>query len=59
MRFGLIESVFYSHRVVSKPKKIQEYYKMVQLLSSVPQTGELNPDTDHQLNIIWLTACQV
>ncbi|XP_051765316.1 DNA-directed RNA polymerase, mitochondrial isoform X1 [Ctenopharyngodon idella] len=28
--------------VVSKPKKIQEYYKMVQLLSSVPQTGDFD-----------------
>ncbi|XP_077082544.1 DNA-directed RNA polymerase, mitochondrial [Siphateles boraxobius] len=28
--------------VVSKPKKMQEYYKMVQLLSSVPHTGDFN-----------------
>ncbi|XP_067272004.1 DNA-directed RNA polymerase, mitochondrial [Pseudorasbora parva] len=27
---------------ISKPKKIQEYYKMVQLLSSVPQTGDFD-----------------
>uniref|UniRef100_A0A673JIU0 DNA-directed RNA polymerase, mitochondrial n=1 Tax=Sinocyclocheilus rhinocerous TaxID=307959 RepID=A0A673JIU0_9TELE len=30
--------------VISKPKKFEEYYKMAQLLASVPQTGELNPE---------------
>uniref|UniRef100_A0A673JSH5 DNA-directed RNA polymerase, mitochondrial n=1 Tax=Sinocyclocheilus rhinocerous TaxID=307959 RepID=A0A673JSH5_9TELE len=37
-------SSFHSHRVISKPKKFEEYYKMAQLLASVPQTGELNPE---------------
>uniref|UniRef100_A0A673JZG5 DNA-directed RNA polymerase n=1 Tax=Sinocyclocheilus rhinocerous TaxID=307959 RepID=A0A673JZG5_9TELE len=30
--------------VVSKPKKFEEHFKMAQLLASVPQTGELNPE---------------
>uniref|UniRef100_A0A672LHW1 DNA-directed RNA polymerase n=1 Tax=Sinocyclocheilus grahami TaxID=75366 RepID=A0A672LHW1_SINGR len=30
--------------VVSKPKKFEEHVKMAQLLASVPQTGELNPE---------------
>lgn len=44
MWFSSIESNFHSHRVVSKPKKFEEHYKMAQLLASVPQTGELNPE---------------
>ncbi|KTG04720.1 hypothetical protein cypCar_00037452 [Cyprinus carpio] len=37
-----VESSFHSHRVISKPKKFEEYYKMAQLLASVPQTGDFD-----------------
>ncbi|XP_056112408.1 DNA-directed RNA polymerase, mitochondrial [Rhinichthys klamathensis goyatoka] len=38
----LLQKYCSSPPVVSKPKKTQEYYKMVQLLSSVPRTGDFN-----------------